>query len=100
MALYTVDLKVYRKIFWPAALTNFAAALISFVVVSTGHSLNLVFFGGDKLVFPVLIAMVLLAFAQASIIKRQLDNLVKYEEFDEKLSHYERIYKLRLFRSF
>lgn len=95
MDIYTLNSKPYRRIFFSIIGINLLLIIGSYLSIRFGFN-GLAALLGTGFALPLLGVMIVLAIVHSIYQRQQLAQLSRYEDFEEKLTRYERIYKIRM----
>ena len=96
MDFFTIPVKKYKQLFWTTVAINAAAIITTWILFKKGTYLLRGFDPGSRLTLPFLALVVLLAFVHGSFQRKQLNRLVAIEDFESRVSAYERFYSFRM----
>jgi uncharacterized membrane protein len=95
MDIYTVNSKPYRRFFLTIISMNVLFIAGSYLAIQQGLN-GMAALLGTGFAMPLLGLMIVLAIVHTLYQRRQLAQLSNYTDFEEKLSRYERIYRIRM----
>lgn len=95
MDIYTLNSRPYRRIFFSIISINLLLIIGSYLAIRSGFN-GLAALLGTGFAMPLLGAMIVLAIVHTVYQRQQLSRLDRYEDFEEKLTRYESIYRIRM----
>lgn len=96
MDLFAIPVKKYRVIFWQTQIINVIVIIASYLLIKNNVYILRGFDPGQKLTFPIMGIVVILAVIHSQYQRKQLQQLIAIEDFEGRVEAYEKFYNLRM----
>ena len=97
MEFSSLDPRNFKKIFFQFFLINLISVIASYIVVKEGLFVAPLYSLGKQMIRPSMYTIAVLAIFYTQWQKKQVARLATFENFEERVVEYEKVYKYRLY---